>query len=144
MQEFCETRRVPRAGLDPIRSARAALGVVNLARSRPAACETIVVVLDADRCGRSIVVVEHTSEPNSFVEVVERLAWIAAAQLPSPGLVVASVRPGGGVVDGDDCRWLEASDAAESVGVELVEWFVIGDGAAPVCPRDLLADPPRW
>ena len=39
-------------------------------------------------------------------------------------------------------RWLEMSDIAEQVGVELIEWFVIGGDVT--CPRDQLGEPPRW
>ncbi len=46
------------------------------------------------------------------------------------------------LVAGDVDRWLELSDLAEQAGVELLEWFVIGD--AITCPRDLLGEPPRW
>ncbi len=34
------------------------------------------------------------------------------------------------------------SDLTSAAGVELVEWFVIGDDIH--CPRDLLGEPPRW
>jgi hypothetical protein len=50
--------------------------------------------------------------------------------------------PGGGVDAGDVDRWLEASDLLEGYGLELLEWFVIGDRTW--CPRDLLGEPPRW
>ena len=64
-------------------------------------------------------------------------------------MVVATVRPGGGPEPGDEDRWLEASDLADELGVELVEWFVIGGdrpsvAANAVCPRDLLGEVPRW
>jgi hypothetical protein len=34
------------------------------------------------------------------------------------------------------------SDVTSAAGVELVEWFVIGDDIH--CPRDLLGESPRW
>jgi hypothetical protein len=63
--------------------------------------------------------------------------------------VVATVRPGGGPQADDADRWLEASDIADDLGVELVEWFVIGGDRPSVaanasCPRDLLGEVPRW
>jgi hypothetical protein len=37
------------------------------------------------------------------------------------------------------------SDVAEQVGVEVLEWFVIGNSGRDVtCPRDQLGEPPRW
>ncbi len=50
--------------------------------------------------------------------------------------------PAGGPLEGDGDRWLEMSDLTSAAGVELVEWFVIGDDIH--CPRDLLGEPPRW
>lgn len=147
MTRFCSTYRTPRAGIDRLEGAAAALAVIGLALHHPLTAETIVLVLDAEHRGRTIVVVEGTDLPDAVVDVCERLA--VAASVGSSGgddggaLVVATVRPAGGPLPGDDERWLEASDVTEHVGVELLEWFVIGPGGIS-CPRDLLAEPPRW
>ena len=149
MSRFCGAHRLPRAAVDPIDSPRAALAVVDLALRRPLTHETIALVLDHDRRGRTIVVVDGTGEPDAVVDVVERVAESIAATGHPGSLVVATVRPGGGAEPGDEDRWLEASDLADSLGVELVEWFVIGGDRPTVaanasCPRDLLGEPPRW
>ena len=149
MSIFCGAHRAPRASVDPIDSARSALAVVDLALRRPLAAETVALVLDADRRGRTIVVVDGTHEADSLLDVVERVAESIAAAGRSGALVVASARPGGGPEPGDDDRWLEASDIADDFGVELVEWFVIGGDVPTVaanatCPRDLLGEAPRW
>ena len=57
--------------------------------------------------------------------------------------VVAAVRPGYDALPGDGDRWLELCEIAETHGCELVEWFILSDDVA-WCPRDLLAEPPRW
>jgi hypothetical protein len=144
---FCSTHRTPRAGVDRIDCAGSALAVIELAIHRPLVAETIVLVLDPEHRGRTIVVVDGTERPDSVVEICERLAL--AASLAGTGdqfggaLVVATVRPGSGPLPGDDDRWLEASDVVEQAGVELLEWFVVAPGST-ACPRDLLAEPPRW
>ena len=147
MSQFCSAHQPPRAGVDPIDTAPAALAVVQLAMHRPARSETIAIVLGDDCRGRSIVVVDGTDDPDSVLAVVERLADTIAVTGRDGALVVASIRPGCGPVPGDVDRWLEASDIAEGAGVDLLEWFVI-DGVAGVgtawCPRDLLGEPPRW
>jgi hypothetical protein len=149
MSSFCGAHRVPRGSTDPIDSPRAALAVIDLAMRRPLADETIALVLDEDRRGNTIVVVDGTADPDALVEVVERMAAsIAGTGLPGC-LVVATVRPGGGPLPGDDQRWLEASDIADDLGVELIDWFVIaGDKPSVIantsCPRDLLGEIPRW
>ncbi len=147
MSQYCGVHRPPRAGIDPVDSAAAALAVIRLAVTRPLQSEVIVLVLDGDRRGRTIVVVDGTDEPDAVLEVVERLADSLVSAEGDAALVVASVRPGGGPLDGDEDRWLEATELAEQAGVELLEWFVISDDTGPPtawCPRDLLAEPPRW
>lgn len=147
MSQFCGVHRPPRAGIDPVDSADAALAVIRLAVTRPMRSEVVVLVLDGDRRGRTVVIVDGTDEPDAVVEIVERLAGSLVDAQGAAAIVVASVRPGGGPLDGDSDRWLEASEAAEQAGVELLEWFVISDDLGPPtawCPRDLLAEPPRW
>jgi hypothetical protein len=149
MSIFCAAHRVPRADVDPIDSQVAALAIVDLAMHHPPADETIAVVLDAERRGRTIVVVDGTTDPDAVLDVVERVAGsIAAAGRPGC-VVLATIRPGRGPLDGDGDRWLEASELADAVGVELLEWFVVGGDTPTVaarawCPRDLLGEPPRW
>jgi hypothetical protein len=149
MSAFCAAHRLPRAAVDPIDDPAAALAVVAMAMHRPLRHETIALVLDADRRGRTIVVVDGTDEPDSVLDVVERLAGSIAAAGRTGCLVVATVRPSGGPLDGDDGRWLEASELADDVGVDLLEWFEIGGerpslAANTCCPRDLLGEAPRW
>ncbi|MET0460568.1 MAG: hypothetical protein ABW122_09275 [Ilumatobacteraceae bacterium] len=147
MSPFCSAHQPPRAGLDPVDTAAAALAVVQLAMHRPIRSETIALVLGDDHRGRSIVVVDGTDDPDAVVAVVERLADTIAVSGRDGALVVASIRPGRGLVPGDVDRWLEASDIADDAGVDLLEWFVVdgevGAGTA-WCPRDLLGEPPRW
>lgn len=149
MSMFCAAHRLPRAAVDPIDGPAPALAVVDLALHRPLRHETIALVLDGDRRGRTIVIVDGTDEPDAVLEVVERVADSIAASGRPGCLVVATVRPGGGPLEGDDDRWLEASSLADDLGVELLEWFVIGGdqpsvAANATCPRDLLGEAPRW
>ena len=147
MTQFCGVHRAPRAGIDPIDSQAAALSVIRLAMHIPLTAETIALVLDADHRGRTVVVVDGTKEPESMLEVVERLVDSIATSGHSGALVLASVRPDGGPSPEDADLWLEATELAETAGVELLEWFVVADDTGPPtawCPRDLLAEPPRW
>ena len=149
MSMFCAAHRPPRAGIDPIDSAAVALAVIGLAMRHPPIDETIALVLDPDRRGRTVVVVDGTAEPDAVLDVVERVAGSIAAAGRTGCVVVATVRPGGGPIDGDDDRWLEASDLADDLGVDLLEWFVIPADTPSIaahawCPRDLLGEAPRW
>jgi hypothetical protein len=135
--------RVPRAGLDPIDGPAAALAVVHLAVPLPPAPDTVVLLLDHERCGAVITVVNDTHHPDDVLEVVECVTEAAAGAAHVGAVVVASIRPGAVEPDPDDPdRWLEMSDISSVVGIELVEWFVLGRDIW--CPRDLIGEPPRW
>jgi len=136
-------RRVPRAGHDPIEDADDALAVISLAMDHPLTHETIAFGLDGDRCGNVITVVSGTESPDAVIDVVEVLCRSMEMQPRGTGLVVASIRPWAATLPGDVDRWLEASAVAESFGIELVEWFVIGPPGAE-CPRELIGEPERW
>jgi hypothetical protein len=148
MQHATFHRRLPRAGIDTIDDAGAALSTLLMALHRPLRAETIVLVLDESRRGRTIVVVTGTHDPDSVIEVVECLTQ----GMEYPGaIVVGSVRPEAPdapdaapdpAACGDVDRWLEMSEIASLVGVELLEWFVIGRSVR--CPRDELGEAPRW
>jgi hypothetical protein len=140
--QFCSAHRPPRAGVDPIDCAESALAVIALAIARPPVAETIVLLLDHERRGMCVTVVSGTTRPDDAVEVAECLAAAGACTGRLGALVLASVRPGLGALDGDGDRWLEMSDLTSAAGVDLVEWFIIGDDIH--CPRDLLGEPPRW
>jgi hypothetical protein len=143
MQPTTFHSRLPRAGIDTIDDAAAALSTLLMALHRPLRAETIVLMLDEARRGRTIVVVTETSDADSVIEVVECLTQ----GMEHPGaIVVGSVRPNDAASDpaapGDVDRWLEMSEIASLVGVELLEWFVIGRSVR--CPRDELGEAPRW
>ena len=140
--QFCSAHRPPRAGIDPIDCADSALAVIALAIERPPVAETIALLLDHERRGVCVTVVSGTTRPDDAIEVAECLATTGAHTGRLGALVLATVRPGQGALAGDCDRWLEMSDLTSAVGVELVEWFVIGDDIH--CPRDLLGEPPRW
>jgi len=149
VSQFCGPRRAPRGGVDRVAGAADALAVVNMAMSSPGRAETIVLVLDRDHRGRSIAIVDGTDHDDAVLVVVERLSGALAAADAGGALVVATVRLGRGPDPGDADRWLDASDTAERNGIELLEWFVIEIGTVrgePMvsCPRDLLAEAPRW
>jgi hypothetical protein len=172
MEHTAVRRRFPRAGIDAIDDARIALATIALAIGRPFRHETIVILLDEARRGRTIVVVSGTADPDSVIEVVECVTQGDGCEHIG-GVVVCSVRPataGAGkairpainaaidgvaadgvaadevavddILDGDVDRWLEMSDIASLAGIELIEWFVVGRTIS--CPRDRLGEPPRW
>ena len=146
MSHFSTGRHIPYGG-EPIVDATDALGVIALAVSPdPGPGETIVIVLDAERCGHTILVVGGTDHPDALLEVVDTIAAAALTHQDGMSIVIASVRPRHALEPADIDRWLEASDRLARAGAELVEWFVISGISCvdAVCPRDLLGEPPRW
>lgn len=139
---FCVPHRLPRARLDPIDSPLCAMSAISALMGRPPRSETIVIALDAHRCGLAVIVITGTVAPDSFIDVIDIVRRSAGGGDPIAAVVVASVRPGGGIDERDIDRWLEASAMLDEGGVELVEWFVVGDEVC--CPRDLLGERPRW
>jgi hypothetical protein len=144
---------VPRGGIDPIRCEADALAVLQLAA--PYGNDTIVILLDSQRRGCSIVIVNDTDGPDAMFRILDSfldnllhtvLDTRGGAGHDDPeitGLILATSRPGGEVEVDDVHRWLEASDQCAASGVELVEWFVIGR-TGPRCPRELFGEPDRW
>jgi hypothetical protein len=133
---------VPRGGIDPIRSADDALAVLALAA--PYGHDTIVILLDGERCGSSIMVVNDTVDHDALFRVIDACVAASAAHgAPIEAMIVGSSRPDGDVESADVHRWLEASDQCRSGGIELIEWFVLGR-SGPRCPRDMFGEPDRW
>lgn len=134
---------VPRARIDPIVSGDQALAVFRLAMSHPLCAETLVMFVDHNGCGHDLVSVSGTIEPSHVIDVAETMAMCASVGTDIRGLIMATVRPGGGLVEGDDELWLEAADAVQQTGLVLIEWFVIGRGGVH-SPRELLGVPAQW
>jgi len=141
------TRRLPRAGVDPIADEATALALLHVAAAQPRRHETIFVLLDDARRGIGLVVVSDTTDADAVVDVAERILDPAVHGGRVAGAIVASVRPrpcaraAADMLD-DAQRWLDLDDVADIAGVELVEWFVLGDGVSR--PRELVSEPPRW
>jgi hypothetical protein len=139
--------RPPHAG-DPIRCALDAIAVVSLVIRRPLEAETIAFFRDENCRSNLITVVSGTTEPDSVLSVAECMATVAASSPTLCGVVLATVRPDSApnlaaTLPGDIDRWIEANEIAESHGVELIEWFVVGPAGVD-CPRELLGEPERW
>lgn len=141
MNHFCSSHRFPSAGVDVIDDAAARL-LLGAARAVPPRCETIVVLLDHDRCGHSIISVDGTCDADAIIDVAELVLTVAATSAGIGAVILGSVRPAG-TDDLDDVeRWLELDQCFSSAGIDLVEWYVFG--ATLSRPRVLVGEPDRW
>ena len=140
---------LPRAGVDPVDSEESALAVVSWAVGTPARAETLVVLLDRQRCGIAIVSVDGTRDADDVLHVARHVLDPAVGHDLVAAAVIAPVRPGrrpeAGDADpaGDADRWLELDGIATDHGVTLLDWFVLDDRGVSR-PRDLVAAPARW
>ena len=144
MSNACSLHRLPRAGIDPIDSELTALKLITAMIDEPLRWETVVMLLDHEHRGISLLVVSGTIPFDALFDVIDLVILSNHSEIGA--LVVATVRPPiPGVPDldeGDVDRWREASDMVDDAGLELLEWFVIG--ARVSCPRDLVPEAPRW
>jgi hypothetical protein len=107
-----------------------ALEVVLLAASTPLRAETVVVLLDDTHAGTTCFVVSGTDDPDDVVDVARFVSELAERSDAVHAVVLASMRPTPLPAEparSDLDRWLELLDAFDEVGVELIDWFTIGD-----------------
>lgn len=141
MTHFCSSHRFPYADRDPIDDATARL-LFESALAIPRRPETVVVLLDHERRGRSIINVDGTGDPDAVLDVAELSIRMAAGLRAVGGALVASVRPAGADDLDDVERWLELDERFAVAGIELVEWYIYGRAVSK--PRVLLGEPERW
>lgn len=138
-----EVPSIPLRRPAPVHCGTDALRVLFLSASQPLEPETLVFLLDRHGNGSVITVVSGTVDPDAVLAVAECIARAAEGLPHAEAMVLATIRPTGCVLPGDIDRWLEASELAESHGVALIEWYIIGASGAQ-SPRDLLGEPERW
>ena len=125
-----------------VRSGADALAVVSRLAATPARPETIALLLDDGRLCRTSLVVEGTREPDDVLSVARLLAEASEREPSIHAVVLASVRTDHvdaapiirreheGCLRDDVDRWLELLDVFGGVGVDLLDWFVLGHGEA--------------
>jgi hypothetical protein len=137
------SHHLPATAAQPIRSGADALWLLDKVIGSPRRAETVAFLLDDAGFGGTIFVVGGTDEPDQVLDVAEHFASAGSSCGCVSGLVLATVRPAGGVEPGDIDRWFDASAIVEDNGLLLIEWFVFGDHGV-ASPRDLLGEAQRW
>jgi len=141
MTNFCTAHRFPRAHIDPIDDLGARLLIDSMLDAPPSA-ETLVVLLDAEWRGLSIIHVSDTVEPDAVFDVAELVVALAGRDAEVAGVILASVRPVGSDQLDDVERWLDLDERLSIAGLELIEWYVHGRSVS--LPRAVLGEPARW
>lgn len=135
--------RVPRARLDPIACVGDALAVFSAQMSRPLRDETLVMLLDDLHYGSTLITVTDTFSSDQLIEVAEAMAFTARSAPDISGLVLASVRPGHGLLDDDDVTWDLLDEVVAESGLVLIDWLVIGRRGTDL-PREMSCEASRW
>ena len=141
MSSFCPAHQFPRAHIDPIDDDRAQLIIASVI-DLPLRPEIVAIVVDHQRRGVAIINVDAVLGSDGVHAVVEMVIELGRQQPATGGLILASVRPGGGDELDDVERWLDLDHDLSAAGIELLEWYVIGTSISR--PRALLGEPARW
>ena len=137
---FCDSHRLPRARVDVIDDATVR-SLITSVLACPCEPEIVIVLLDDERRGFSIVDVVGADHPDAIRDVAELVVYAATPSGPA-SVVLASIRPGEEVDLDDVERWIDIDDRLASAGVELLEWYVFGRDIT--LPREILGEPSRW
>ncbi len=107
-------------------------------RSRDAA---VFIPVDANRCGSLCVVVERTTDPDSFLDALE---YVVPRFVPAglDNLFVVTIRPNLPTDPGDVDRWFEAADAVAAYGGQLFDWLVVSNRGVSAVGDVALGLPP--
>ena len=109
----------------PLAGPEDALSVVFAAMSAPEQHETILLLLDHAHRGLGCVVVTGQGPHSAVIDLVEELALQESSLC---AFVLASVRAGGGYLPtaDDELAFHDVRARLDVIGVDLVDWFVIG------------------
>lgn len=135
-------RRLPIADVDTIDDPALALALIGAVASDPPVHETLVILLDAEHRGCTIMNIDATVDNDSVLHVADHIIERGHLIDDVGAVIIASMRPGSGDELDDIDRWLTIDEQLSLVGIELVEWFVIGRSVS--CPRALLGEASRW
>jgi hypothetical protein len=131
--------------------AEEALAVVRLAASDPSRPETIVLFLDDAHVGRACCIVNGTTAPDDVLDVGALAAEVAGRSPDLHAVVLATVRAGsagrptaGAHIGDDAARWWALLELFDEVGVELLDWFIVGPGARVTSLRTRTRMPSQW
>jgi hypothetical protein len=141
----------PGATPTPLTDADAALAVIRLAISATARPETVVLFLDDAHVGRACCIVSGTTAPDDVLDVGALAAEVAGRSPDLHAAVLATVRAGpagrtpvGARLGDDVARWRALLELFDDVGVELLDWFVVGPGARVTSLRTRTRMPSPW
>lgn len=144
MFDIAPMRSIPRAHRDPLRTAHDALLLIMLLLDTDDddCDETLVLVLDEQRCGIAVIRVTGTRDPDALLGVLDHVTEAGRTSPDAAGLILVTTRDEGAISVDDLWRWHEADTSCADADLELVEWFVVSTQVS--CPRELCGVAARW
>lgn len=140
----CATLRPTRPAQRPLRGPEDALSVL-LAGGGPAAPCIASLLLDGYHRGLAFVEVGGAADTDAVLDAVETVLAAAEAEPGLAAVVVACFREGAGHLPwpGEAECFATLRDLCDEVGVELVDWFLVGGGLATSL-AELTGAASRW
>lgn len=136
--------RMPRAHLDPIVCVDDAYAVFAVQMSDPVQDETLVMLLDDQHCGSTLITVAGTWSVEQLFEVAEAMSVVARSAPDISAIVLASVRRQDETADLLlPSVWRQLDAIVEGCGLVLVDWLVTGPWGL-LLPRAILGERSRW
>jgi hypothetical protein len=101
--------------------------VAYAALAEPRRPETIVLLLDARHRGSVVLVCADASRPSQVLQLAALLLEVAAATPPLRAVVLATARPGAGIVPSadDEDAFATMRDELAEADIELLDWFLV-------------------
>ena len=104
---------------------------------------TLAILMEDTGFPGTCIAVDGGSHPDSVFTVSVNITEVCRRNPQFAGVVLASVRPEHSPDCGDIDRWFELVNDFEQIGIDLLEWFVIGPGFA-VGMRAMTGCRPAW
>lgn len=112
--------------------------------SDPVQDETLVMLLDDQLCGSTLITITDTRSVEQLFHVAEAMAQVAGGLPDISTVVIASVRREGSTADLlERAVWAKLDEIVEASGLVLLEWLVTGPWGV-LLPRAIHGDLSRW
>ena len=128
LQTFAPPLHLPRARIEPIRSATEALGVIALAITRPLRDELVIITCDRLRTGHSLAVFDVRS---NLDELAHDVVGFVSMFHDATSVIAASVRPTG-ASSAHDATEQTLTACLARAGLTLLNFFTVQHGEVNV------------
>ncbi len=101
-----------------------AIAVIHRVVADPPQSAVIVLLVRCDHSVEGVVEVSGIQRAEQVLDVLDCV--LAAASTRVEGVIVASIRPDGGIVAADCDLWHDVEETVVDAGLRLIDWYVFG------------------